>query len=86
MDIMDIITSLGFPVACVVSCAWFIYTMYKNEVKDKERLYEQLATSNINNANMANVLAKTTVVLDAISIDIKNMQNDIQSIKDNKYN
>ena len=39
MDWTNIIQTLGFPIACVVGCAWFIYYVanrWMNESKERE--------------------------------------------------
>ncbi|WP_312700470.1 hypothetical protein [Sedimentibacter sp.] len=37
MDINSIIKDLGFPIACVIGCGWFIYKMYFNSIKKMQQ-------------------------------------------------
>lgn len=36
--IMELITTVGFPIACVIALFWFIYKLQVESVKREERL------------------------------------------------
>lgn len=36
--IMELITTVGFPIACVIALFWFIYKLQNESVKREERL------------------------------------------------
>lgn len=45
-EITAVISSLGFPIACVIACGYYIFTINKQTREDskirEERLYSQL--------------------------------------------
>lgn len=74
MDIMTIISDLGFPVACVIACGWFILKLWQNQMEDKEKLYDELAK-----ARETTNQAIETIKIYADKLD--NIQSDIIDIK-----
>ncbi len=36
--ILEVITTVGFPIACVIALFWFIYKLQSESVKREERL------------------------------------------------
>ena len=74
MDIMTIISDLGFPVACVIACGWFILKLWQNQMEDKEKLYDELAK-----ARETTNQAIETIKIYADKLD--NIQSDITDIK-----
>lgn len=88
MDITQLINTFGFPIACVIACGWFIYIMWKQQMKDKEKLYTELeksretttkATETTNNATLATSKALDTIKLYADKLDI--IESDVKEIK-----
>lgn len=76
VSIIEQITStLGFPIAMVGACAWFIYKMYQVQIDDKKRLYEELAKAINANERFAEIISTYTAKLNAI-------QDDVQEIKE----
>lgn len=68
MDWVEIISTLGFPIACVIALCFFVWQLYKQSVVREERLME------VNEKAIATI-AKYADRLDEI-------QNDVQIIKD----
>lgn len=74
MDITNVISSLGFPIACVVGCALFIQNMVKTNREDninrENKLMEQLgeisATNKILVETNAEIANKLDIKIDAI--------------------
>lgn len=80
MDITEIISNLGFPIACVIACGWFIYKLWTNQCNDKVLLYEELAKS-----REATQKAIDTIALYADALDeIKNSINEVKEIVSTK--
>ena len=50
--IVEVISTLGFPIACVLAMAFFIYKIYNDMAKEKETAREE------NKANMEAVQAR----------------------------
>lgn len=58
-EVITIIQTLGFPIACVIACAVFIYKMwdwYKNTSKERE---DKLIDTNSKNADALIKVAET---------------------------
>lgn len=44
--VAELITQLGFPIACVVAMGYFIWTIYKQSVEREDKLMELLNKQN----------------------------------------
>lgn len=64
--IQQIIQTLGFPIVMVGACAFFIWQMYKVQIADKERLYEELGKAIESNKQIAGIISTYTTKLDSI--------------------
>ena len=93
---VEIITTLGFPIACVVAMAAFIFHIYKQttqenasnmekvQVRCKERedkLYTELARSREVNSKALETIAHYAEKLDVIHKDISDIKTDITIIR-----
>lgn len=59
MDIIQIISSLGFPIACCLGLGWYVKTQtdnYRNDVKDIQREHKE-ETKQMTDALNNNTLA-----------------------------
>ena len=86
MDIKTIetlITSTGFPIVCVLGMGFFIWQLYKQSVERENKLYSQLAESRTVNSKAIDTIAKYAERLDTIQQDVKDIKNDIITIKAN---
>lgn len=93
---VDIITNLGFPIACVVALAWFAWYMIKKtdainaknmeviqaNCKEREdKLYNELKENREINAKAIETIAHYAEKLDNIQHDIHDIKTDITIIK-----
>lgn len=93
--IVELISTLGFPIACVVVMSAFIYKIYKNneereeklmvkvQERSKERediLYKEIKENREINAKAINTIAHYAEKLDDIQDDIKEIKTDITVI------
>lgn len=77
MDIATIqgmVSAVGFPIVMVGACGWFIWSMYKTQIADKERLYSELGKSINANEKFAEIISTYTNKLDAIQEDVKEIK------------
>ena len=100
-QVVNIIATLGFPIAACLLLGWFIYKIYKNTTaetkanmeavqarcKDREeKLYEQLKECrDINNKAMT-VLGQYVEKLDNIQSDVNAIKHDITRITEHISN
>lgn len=93
------ISTLGFPVACVIALAAFIFHIYKQTTKEnaanmekvqarckerEDRLYAELAKSQEVNSKAIATIAHYAEKLDVIQKDISDIKTDITIIRSNE--
>lgn len=81
----NIISTVGFPIACVIALGFFVYTFYKDYTKQsaerEEKLYEALAISHTNNEKLVEANKGFVSVLETYKNDITEIKHDIVEIK-----
>lgn len=93
--ITEIISNVGFPIACVVGMGWFIYQIFqkttdesaknmeKVQARCKERedkLYEEIEKNREVNSKAIDTIAHYAEKLDTIQNDISEIKTDITII------
>lgn len=93
---VEIISTLGFPIACVVAMGAFIFHIYKQTSKEntdnmakvqarckerEDKLYDELKLSREVNAKAIETIAHYAGKLDVIQKDISDIKTDITIIK-----
>lgn len=88
-QIIDIISTLGFPVACVIGLGWFIYKIYTDTTKQnnenmekvqsrckerEDKLYEQLEKQNEINGKAIATITLYAEKLEAIQEDVREIK------------
>lgn len=81
--IQALITSVGFPIVCVLGMGFFIWQIYKQSVERENKLYTQVKESREVNAKAIDTIAKYAEKLDTIQQDVKDIKNDVITIKAN---
>lgn len=81
MDGLTLIQQFGFPIACSVSCAWFIYKMYSdmqtNSKEREDKLYTEIAECRAVNSKALETLSHYAVILDMIQEDVKEIKDKV---------
>lgn len=95
--VTELITTLGFPIVCVIGLAWFAFYMVKKtsetnaanmekvqqRCKEREdKLYEEIKANREVNAKAIATIAHYAEKLDVIQADIHSIQTDITVIKE----
>lgn len=93
--ITQLITSLGFPIVCVIAMAWFIYKFYNDGQKQnvenmekvqarckerEEKLYEEIKENRKVNTKAIETISKYAEKLDVIQHDVNDIKTDITII------
>ena len=82
----DLITTVGFPIFCVLALGAFIYVSYNRiteENKEREnKLYEMLGKTQVQLDNAQETNSKFLSVLESINEETKIMKADINDIKE----
>lgn len=92
---VNVISTLGFPIACVIALAAFIFHIYKQTTKEnaanmekvqarckerEDKLYAELAKSQEVNSKAIATIAHYAEKLDVIQKDISDIKTDITVI------
>lgn len=92
MDLVEIISNFGFPIACVLGMGWFIYKIYTDTTKAnaenmekvqarcqerEDKLYVQLEKQNEINGSFAAIIAQYDVKLEEIREDVSEIKSDV---------
>ena len=76
-DIVNLITNLGFPIVCVIGCAYFINYIIKAE-REENQLREQKYIDTINKFSI--VLEKVNDNLSAINKRLEYFENKLDEV------
>ena len=84
--LVELISSVGFPIVCVIGLGYFIYLVWQkmssqNE-KREEKLYEIITTAQANNEKLVEANKGFVAVLETYKKDVTDIKHDIEDIKD----
>ena len=80
--ITELITSLGFPIALVVSMGYFIFRLWKQSVEREERLLTEITENRLVNEKAVETIAQFAERFTHVETDVVEIKNDIVLIKD----
>lgn len=80
--IIEIITTLGFPIACVIAMGIFIWKIYKRSEVREDVLREEIAENRVVNARAIETISLYAERLTHIEDNINEIKTDIVVIKD----
>lgn len=82
---INLISTVGFPIACCLGLGWFIYNIYKNwtieNQKREDKLYKALNVAHSNNEKLLEANKEFVAVLDTYKNDISEIKHEIVDIK-----
>ena len=85
--IQQAISTFGFPIACVIFLAWFIWKIWNRQQDQnqsrEEKLYEYLGKANVLNEQLTKTNSDFVQVLNAYKTDIEQIKHDVTEIKTN---
>ena len=74
MDWIEVISTLGFPIACVIALGAFILKIYKRSEDREDRLMEENKETRAVNAKAIETIAKYAEEINVIKEDIKDIK------------
>lgn len=84
--IQTLITTLGFPIVCVIALGWFIWKIWNNSIerneKREEKLYEVIEKAQAQNEKLSETNAQFVTVLNTYKSDLESIKNDVTEIKE----
>ena len=79
---VEIISSLGFPIACVLALGFFVWNIYKQSVVREEKLLTEITENRLVNEKAIETISKYAERLTHIEDTIVEVRNDVILIKD----
>ena len=83
--VQTLITSLGFPIVCVIALGWFIYKAFEKFTaqaeKREEKLYTVIAQAQETNERLTQTNAEFISVLNTYKSDLDEIKEDVNDIK-----
>lgn len=80
--ITELITSLGFPIALVVSMGYFIFRLWRQSVEREEKLLTEITENRLVNEKAIETIAQFAERFTHVETDVAEIKNDIVLIKD----
>lgn len=80
MDIalfVELISTLGFPIVCVIAMGWFIFKIYNQSVKREDELREEIKENQKINGKFAEIINRYSLEIGEIKSDVKEIKEDI---------
>ena len=74
---VELITTVGFPIACVIAMGWFIYKIYQKSIDREEELRDEIKENQKINAKFAEIINRYSLELGEIKEDVKEIKKDI---------
>ena len=74
MDIVALITNLGFPIACVIALGIFVYKLWQQSVEREKVLMQEITENRLVNQKFAEIIAGYDVTLGEIKSDVKEIK------------
>ena len=79
---INLISTLGFPIACVIALGWFIWHIYKRSEQREDELRAEISKSQEINNKFADIIAHYSVEISEIKEDVKEIKEDVIVLAD----
>lgn len=76
--IVELISTLGFPIAIVIALGFFVWTIYKQSVVREEKLMAEITENRLVNTKFAEIIAGYEITLGEIKSDVKDIKDTLQ--------
>ena len=80
--IVELISTLGFPIAIVIALGFFVWTIYKQSVEREEKLMAEITENRLVNEKAIETIAKYAERLTHIEDNITEIKQDVTLIKE----
>ena len=75
--VVEIISTIGFPITAVIVMGWFIFTIYKRSEVREDSLREEIKENRKINSKFAKIISKYEIQFTEITEDIKEIKEDV---------
>lgn len=80
--IMEMISTLGFPIVVCLALGFFIYKIWEQSVTREEKLLTEITENRLVNEKAVETIAKFAERFTHIEEDVSEIKNDVVLIKD----
>lgn len=80
--IMELISTLGFPIVVCLALGFFIYKIWEQSVTREEKLMTEITQNRLVNEKAVETIAKFAERFTHIEEDVSEIKNDVVLIKD----
>lgn len=80
--LIEIIGTLGFPIACVLALGFFVYKIWQQSVVREEKLMAEITENRLVNKQAIETISKYAERLTHIEESITDIKNDVVLIKE----
>lgn len=80
--IVELITTLGFPIVCVLALGFFVWKIYQQSVVREEKLMAEITENRLVNEKAVETIAKFAERFTRIEEDVAEIKGDVTLIKD----
>ncbi len=84
--IVELITTLGFPIVCVLALGFFVWKIYQQSVVREEKLMAEITENRLVNEKAVETIAKFAERFTRIEEDVAEIKGDVTLIKDKLQN
>lgn len=77
---VELISTVGFPIACVIALGVFVFKIYNQSVTRETELREEIKESQKINSKFAEIINRYSIELGEIKADVKEIKEDITLI------
>ena len=79
MDFVEVIGTLGFPIACVMALGFFVWNIYKQSVVREDKLMAEITENRLVNTKFAEIIAGYEITLGEIKTDVKEIKDTLNN-------
>lgn len=73
--IVELISTLGFPIACVIALGFFVWHIYKQSVVREDKLMTEITENRLVNTKFAEIIAGYEITLGEIKTDVRDIKD-----------
>ena len=74
---VELISTVGFPVACVIALGWFIFKIYNQSINREDELRNEIKENQKINGKFAEIINRYSIELSEIKTDVKEIKEDL---------
>jgi hypothetical protein len=75
MNFVELVSTLGFPIACVIALGVLVWHIYKQSVVREEKLMQEITENRLINTKFAEIIAGYDITLSEIKNDVKDIKD-----------